>query len=124
MTFSKPLITVLSIVILCCVSLAALQTFVFAPFAVQPWTVDYLKILALFAAEVVIAVLSLLELRGAALAAFVYAALVSWMWWHFICRGHFIQSDFMWFELPVLVLTACIALRSASLNATNRSESN
>ena len=67
MTFSKPLLALLSIVVLCCVSLAALQTFVFAPFAVQLWTLDYLKILGIFAFEAGIAVLSLLELRGAAL---------------------------------------------------------
>ena len=69
MPFSKPLLALLSVGVLCCVALAALQTFVFAPFAVQFWTVDYLKILGLFGIEVGIAVLSLRDLKGAALAA-------------------------------------------------------
>lgn len=122
MPFSKPLLALLSAGVLCCVALAALQTFVFAPFAVQLWTFDYLKILALFGIEVGIAILSLRELKGAALAAVFYAAFVSWLWWHVICGGHFIHSDFMWFELPVLIFTACIALRSATLSVTNREE--
>ena len=121
MTFSKPLLTLLSVGVLCCVAVAALQTFIFAPFAVQPWTVDYLTILGLFGIEVGIAVFSLREVKGAALAAVCYSALISWLWWH-TCGGHFIRSDFMWFELPVLIFTACIALRSAILSATNRRE--
>jgi hypothetical protein len=56
------------------------------------------------------------------LVAVLYAAFVSWLWWRFICEGHFIRNDFMWFELPVLIMSACIALRSAILTMTKRQE--
>ena len=101
-----------SALVIACLTLQALQTFVFAPLAGAqgPYLLVMLSIFLLGAS---IAVLSFFDVRRlAALGALLYASLFSWVWWHFICKGTFVQSDFKWLELPALLLAACVGIRS------------
>jgi hypothetical protein len=120
-TFSKIVLALLNAALICCVALSALQTLL-ALFSVQPWSGQYLLIFGLFLCEAIIGTFSVMRKRGTAVAAGLYGALMTWLWWHFICAGHFIRQDFMWIELPALIFTACVLLRSTILNASGGNE--
>jgi hypothetical protein len=120
-TFSKIVLALLNAALICCVALSALQTLL-ALFSVQPWSGQYLLIFGFFLCEAIIGTFSVMRKRGAAAAAGLYGALMTWLWWHFICAGHFIREDFMWIELPALIFTACVLLRSTILNASGGNE--
>jgi hypothetical protein len=99
--------------VVACLALQCLQSFVFAPLAGAEGSY-FLALLGLFLFVVSVAALSFLnKARSAALGAVLYAAFFTWLWWHFIRKGRFIQSDFAWFELPALLFAVCICVRSA-----------
>jgi hypothetical protein len=92
-----------SIGVVACLALQGLQSFIFAPLAGAAGS--YLvTLLALFLFVAGVAALSFLNrARSAALGAILYATFFTWLWWHFICKGSFNQSDFVWIELPALI---------------------
>ena len=97
-----------------CLALQGLQTLVFAPLAGAEGFY-FLAVIGLFVCVAGIATLSFLKMsRLAASTAILYAAFFTWLWWHFICKGKFIQSDFVWIELPALIFATCICIRSAT----------
>jgi hypothetical protein len=102
-----------SIGVVACLALQGLQSFIFAPLAGAAGS--YLvTLLALFLFVAGVAALSFLNrARSAALGAILYATFFTWLWWHFICKGSFNQSDFVWIELPALIFAVCICIRSA-----------
>jgi hypothetical protein len=103
-----------SIGVIACLALQAFQTFIIAPLAGSQGLYS-LTVFGLFVFVASVATLSFLHRqRLAALGAILYAALFTWLWWHFICRGSFIQSDFVWLELPALIFTAAICIRSGA----------
>ena len=97
-----------------CLTLQALQTFVFAPLAGAQGH-DLVAMFGIFLFGASLTVLSFYRVRrSAAVGALFYSVLFSWLWWHFVCRGTFVLSDFEWLELPALLLAACVAIRSLS----------
>ena len=103
-----------SIGVIFCLALQGLQTFVFAPLAGAEGSY-FLAIILLFVCVASIAVLSFLKMsRLAASTAILYAAFFTWLWWHFIYKGKFILSDFVWIELPALIFASCVCIRSAA----------
>ena|ERR1035437_2152790 len=101
-----------SIGVVGCLALQTLQSFIFAPLA-GAGTFYFLAILGLFVFAVSVAILSFLHRRKSAVSgAILYATFLSWLWWHFICKGSFIQSDFEWLELPALLFAVAICMRS------------
>jgi hypothetical protein len=105
---------VASVGLIACLALQGVQAFIFAPLAGAEGSY-LLAVLGLFLFVACLAVLSFLNMnRSAALGAIAYALFFTWLWWRFICKGVFIQSDFNWLELPALSLAACICARSAA----------
>ena len=101
-----------SIGVVACLALQASQTFVFAPLAGGGGSY-FLAVLGLFVFGASVATLSFLHRRKlAVLGAILYASFFTWLWWHYICRGNFIRSDFVWFELPALLFAVAICIRS------------
>jgi hypothetical protein len=101
-----------SIGVLACLAFQATQSFVFAPLAGARGSY-FLVVLGLFAFVASVAALSFLRWwRLAALGSILYAAFFTWLWWHFICKGRFIRSDFVWLELPALLFAVAICIRA------------
>jgi hypothetical protein len=99
--------------VVACLVLQALQSFVFAPLAGAEGSY-LLTLLGLFLFATSVAALSFLKkASSAALGAVLYATFFTWLWWHFIRKGRFIQADFAWIELPALLFAVCICIRSA-----------
>jgi hypothetical protein len=95
-----------------CLALQALQTFILAPLA-GAGGVYFLAVLGLFVFAASVATLSFLRRwKFAALGALLYASFFTWLWWHYVCRGRFIQSDLVWLELPALLFAVAICIRS------------
>jgi hypothetical protein len=109
-----------SIGVVACLALQALQSLVFAPLAGARGSY-FLVVLGLFVFVASVATLSFLSWRRlAALGSILYAAFFTWLWWHFICKGSFIKSDFVWLELPALLFAVAICIR-AMANGPERS---
>jgi hypothetical protein len=103
-----------SVGIVVCLALQGVQTFLFAPLAGAEGAY-LLTVIFLFVCVATVAVLSFLKMsRLAASMAILYAALLTWLWWHFIYKGKFILSDFVWIELPALIFATCVCIRSAA----------
>jgi|ERR1035437_3626352 hypothetical protein len=101
-----------SIGVVACLALQALQSFIVAPLAGAEGSY-FLAVLGLFVFVASVATLSFLHRRRlAALGAILYATFFTWLWWHFVCKGSFIQSDFVWLELPALLFAVAICIRS------------
>jgi hypothetical protein len=106
---------VASVGVIGCLILQGVQTFVFAPLAGAEGSL-FLTVMFLFMCFATIAVLSFLKMsRLAASTAILYAAFFTWLWWHFVYKGKFILSDFMWIELPALIFATCVCIRSAAI---------
>jgi hypothetical protein len=107
-------ILIASVGITVCLILQGLQAFIFAPLAGAQGLYLFV-VLGLFSLVVTISALSFLNFgRAAALSAIFYAVLFTLLWWHFICKGSFILSDFNWLELPALAFAACVCIRSVA----------
>jgi hypothetical protein len=98
--------------VVACFALQGSQSFIFAPLAGAKGSY-FLALLGLFLFVASVAALSFLnKARSAALGAILYATFFTWLWWHFIRKGKFNQSDFAWIELPALIFPVCICIRS------------
>jgi hypothetical protein len=99
--------------VVACLALQGLQSFIFAPLAGAAGSY-FVALLGLFLFVASVAALSFLnKARSAALGAILYATFFTWLWWHFIRKGRFNQSDFVWIDLPALIFAVCICIRSA-----------
>jgi hypothetical protein len=106
-----------SVGIIACLGLQGLQTFFFAPLAGAEGSY-FLAVVGLFVCVTSISTLSFLNMpRSASASAILYAAFFTGLWWHFVCKGKFIQSDFVWIELPSLIFATGICIRSAARSA-------